>query len=292
MINLAVIGDIHSFFSEFDVHYFNTSTYDLILITGDLPFHGREVDWQVVQRLAMLNKPSLLIAGNHDCVNQAQFLAEAANKSHLADLLNPHQQKMAEALRRALKPVVLCGYSAHDFRFPDMSLSIVATRPFSFGGPHLHYQRLLASKFAVDSLQASRDRLIELVNETTSETLIFLGHNGPSGLGAGKEDIWGCDFRPSAGDYGDPDYEAAVNHAKKIGKRVLLVVGGHMHHTLRDGRQRRWLVNKDGTTYLNPARVPRIWYGDTQIYHHHIQIVIDGESVLVHEKIISRDLAE
>ncbi len=32
----------------------------------------------------------------------------------------------------------------------------------------------------------------------SSDTLIFLAHNGPTGLGGQKDDIWGCDFRPAA----------------------------------------------------------------------------------------------
>ena len=35
-VKLAVIGDVHLHFNQFDVDYFNTSNYDLILFVGDL----------------------------------------------------------------------------------------------------------------------------------------------------------------------------------------------------------------------------------------------------------------
>jgi hypothetical protein len=45
---------------------------------------------------------------------------------------------------------------------------------------------------------------------------------GLSLLGDRKSDIWGCDFRPEEGDFGDPDLRTPVDHARPIGKSVLI----------------------------------------------------------------------
>ena len=41
---------------EWDVDYFNNSNYDLLLCTGDIPYHGSDDDQALVSRLAMLAK--------------------------------------------------------------------------------------------------------------------------------------------------------------------------------------------------------------------------------------------
>ena len=134
---MAIIGDIHHQFTPFDVAYFNQSDYDLILCTGDLPYHGSQQDRQLVSRLAALEKPALLIPGNHDCVNMAQFIAEAKGMAWLANRSNPRQQQLVEELHQALGPVEMCGYSAHNFIFDGLDLCVIAARPLSFGGPEL-----------------------------------------------------------------------------------------------------------------------------------------------------------
>ena len=77
MINIAVIGDMYSCFTIFDVEYLNQSLYDLILSQGALLFHGSDDDQQVVKHISSIRKTSLLIPGNCDCVTTAQFSAEA-----------------------------------------------------------------------------------------------------------------------------------------------------------------------------------------------------------------------
>ena len=99
--------------------------------------------------------------------------------------------------------------------------------------------------------------------------------HGPAGLGDRADDIWGVDFAPGAGDHGDGDLQTAVAYAQEKGKRVTAVVAGHMHHTLKDGGQRRWHVERDGVHYVNAARVPRIDLG----WHHHILLEIGADGV-------------
>ena len=122
MVRIGIIGDIHHQFTHFDVDFFNNSAYDLLLCTGDLPYDGSIKDQHLVSLLASLTKPTLLIPGNHDCVNKAQFLAEAAGASWLAYRSHPQQQKLVEELRIGLSPVVMCGYSAHEFPYGRLGI--------------------------------------------------------------------------------------------------------------------------------------------------------------------------
>jgi uncharacterized protein (TIGR04168 family) len=43
-----------------------------------------------------------------------------------------------------------------------------------------------------------------------ADVVVMVGHNGPAGLGTAAHDICGVDFRPAAGDHGDPDLAAAL----------------------------------------------------------------------------------
>lgn len=287
MVRLAIIGDIHHHFTQFDIDYFNGSSYDLLLCTGDLPFHGSPQDEQIVSRLAALKKPTLLIPGNHDCTSTTQFIAEARGMTRLASAGYRRQQELAGKLRRALDPVVLSGYSAHNYQFGGIDFCLIAGRPLSFGGPELRYRRYLEANFGVDSLQASVRRLQELIDASRSTQILFLAHNGPTGLGSNPEDIWGCDFKPRGGDYGDPDLETAITYAKVIGKNVRAVVAGHMHLTLQNGGSRQWLVCQDGTTYINAARVPRVLQMGAQTYHHRVMLRFDDQQLMAEEKLIA-----
>ncbi len=63
------------------------------------------------------------------------------------------------------------------------------------------------------------------------------------------------------GDHGDRDLELAMQQIQAQGRRVPLVVFGHMHEKLRGTLQLRNMVEIDagtGTVYLNTAIVPRI----------------------------------
>ena len=64
-----------------------------------------------------------------------------------------------------------------------------------------------------------------------------------------------------AGDHGDRDLELALQRIHAAGRKVPLVVFGHMHEKLRGTSSLRNMVEVDastGTVYLNTAVVPRI----------------------------------
>lgn len=286
MVNIAVIGDVHRHFSTADVSYFNRSDYDLILIVGDLANWWPHEGYQVARTLSQLNKPCLFIPGNHDTVMAYQLLAEVKQYSTLMRLSAIGQGRRERKLRRALGSIAYCGYSSHSYNIRGLRFDVVAARPYSMGGPRLGFKRYLEQVYGVSSTETSVERLKDCFNQASSDRVIILAHNGPHGLGAAREDIWGCDFRPEEGDYGDEDLRQAIEHAKSIGKRVVCVVAGHMHQQLQGGGQRRRLVEKEGTYYLNAARVPRIFQQDGRSVRYHVRLRISESTLEIEELLV------
>ena len=55
--------------------------------------------------------------------------------------------------------------------------------------------------------------------------------------------------------------QEAIAQSRELGKNIILVTFGHMHHALRHTKKRlRTIINQDdqGTIYLNAATTPRI----------------------------------
>jgi uncharacterized protein (TIGR04168 family) len=272
-LRLAVVGDVHGFWDEADSRYFNQAAYAAVLFTGDLaPLIG---SLPTARGLADLRVPAYLIPGNHDATGALQFLAELRGHERLAALLGVGQRFRVAALRRALGTVKLVGYSLEELNWNGRPLGLIAARPFSMGGDRLHFRAYLQRRYGVRSVDDSAARLCTLV-DAAPDDLLFLAHNGPSGLGAERGDIWGCDFRAAGGDFGDPDLRVAVEHARQRGKTVHAVIAGHMHHGLKGGGKRAWLKQRDGILYVNAARVPRIRERDGRQLRHHVVLTLDG----------------
>lgn len=274
-LELALIGDVHGCWTDADTAYFNSAAYAALLFTGDLPpFVGAG---PVARRLSGLRVPAYLVPGNHDGAGAWQFLAELRGRTRLAAILGAGQPARERRLRAALGPVKLVGYSIDPLA---PGLSLIAARPYSMGGDRLYFASHLARAWNVHGLEDSAARLCALVDQAPG-AIVFLAHNGPSGLGEARDDIWGCDFRRGGGDFGDRDLRAAIDHACASRKPVLAVVAGHMHRRLRGGGERRaWQVERDGVLYVNAARVPRIRRDGTR---HHVALTIDDAGVRARE---------
>jgi uncharacterized protein (TIGR04168 family) len=143
--------------------------------------------------------------------------------------------------------------------------------------------------FQVRSMADSTARLRELVDHAPTEHLVFFAHNGPTGLGAHPEDIWGRDFHPDAGDWGDPDLRAAIDYAVQRGRKVLAVIAGHMHWGLRGQptTQRCWQLQRDGVLYLNAARVPRVFPLHDAVVRQHIRLQLTASGARADEQLIA-----
>ncbi len=283
---IAVVGDIHLLWSAFDVEYFNRSDYELILFVGDIAAYRHRGALPIARSIATLEVPAIVMPGNHDAVHLGQLVAEVLERPRVADSIGFGQPRRARQLDRALGRVTMAGYSRHLTQLGGQSISIIAARPHSMGGPRVAFRRHLNATFGVDSIEASMRRMETLIDQCGDEPIVFLAHNGPSGFGARRSDIWGCDFRSEEGDFGDPDLTHAIDYARATGREVLAVVAGHMHHELKGGGQRRWSDSRGGTLFLNAARVPRIFPRDGSMVHHHVELRLDGAAAFATEKLI------
>ncbi len=247
-IKIAVVGDVHNQWEAEDGMALQHLGVDLVLFVGDF---GNEAV-EVVRQIAALEIPKAVIMGNHD----AWYTA-----SHWGRKRSPYDQKKEDWVQQQLELLgaTHVGYGKLDF--PEFKLSVVGSRPFSWGGPEWKNEKFLRKRYGVNNFAESRERIVEAAQNTAYETLIFLAHNGPFGLGSEPEDICGKDWQPLGGDYGDPDLAEAITKVRDLGKKIPLVTFGHMHHSLRHTKERLRTTlcrSPQETVYLNAASVPRI----------------------------------
>jgi len=274
-MRIAIIGDVHAQWAAADTDYFARSGHDLVLFVGDLPSATHRDLLAVASRMASLRTPAILIPGNHDGTRPVQVLAEATRVGANLALWRGGQQRRIDRLRRALGSVALGGYSVH----PCGVVDVVACRPHAMDGRYLSFQPYLAEAFGISDLPASAARLRHCVDQCT-QPIVFLSHNGPSGLGDTRDDLFGRS-RPEF-DNGDRDLAEAIAYARSSGHRVLASVSGHMHHS-GDGGMRRWTVSREGVRYVNAARVPRVFRREGRTWRHCVELDIDGVEVSVRE---------
>ncbi|MGB5503389.1 MAG: metallophosphoesterase, partial [Polyangiales bacterium] len=200
---VAVIGDVHLFWDDADVAFFNDGGYDLLLFVGDLAGYTQLRGRGVARLLRKLRVPAMCIPGNHDGLHALQLGAEIAPRAHrLRNAFCQGQAGRCASLERALGKVELLGYSRRRVAPAGVPLNIVVGRPHSIGGRRLACLRYLAERYGIDSMDASAGRLKGLVDSCDDAPILFLAHNGPSGLGDRADSIWGCDFRKKEEDWG------------------------------------------------------------------------------------------
>lgn len=247
-LTIAVVGDVHNQWDADDRAALQNLGVDLALFVGD--FGNESVE--VVAEIALLDLPFAAITGNHD----AWYTASAWGRKHA-----PYNAQEEDRVQQQLDLLgeAQVGYGKRDF--PQFGLSVVGGRPFSWGGPEWRNSTFYRDRYGVGSFEESAARIVAAAKETACDTLVFLGHNGPFGLGDRPEDPCGKDWEPIGGDFGDRDLTEAISRVRDWGKTIPLVTFGHMHHNLRHTRtQQRQAVctSPEGTVYLNAAAVPRI----------------------------------
>src|SRR6476469_2297215 len=247
-IKIAVIGDVHDAWEAADGQALQHLGVDLALFVG---YFGNE-SVEVVRAIAAVDVPKAAIMGNHD----AWYSASDWGRKKC-----PYDRTKEDWVQDQLDLLgeTHVGYGKLDF--PAFNLTVVGSRPFSWGGSSWKNEQFYRDRYGVTSFPESTAKILESVQSAAHETVIFLGHCGPTGLGDRPEDPCGRDWMPIGGDYGDPDFAAAIAQTQLLGKAVPLVAFGHMHHNLRHTRERfRTAVYEDakGTVYLNAANVPRI----------------------------------
>lgn len=247
-ITIAVIGDIHDAWDQEDPKALQHLGVDLVLFVGD--FGNEAVD--LVRAISTLDLPYAAAFGNHD----AWYTATPWGTKNC-----PYDRTQEDWVAQQLDLLGEAHVGYAHRTFSELDLSVVGGRPFSWGGPDWRCAGFYQDRFDVTGFADSTARIVAAATAAPSETIIFLGHNGPTGLGDQAEDPCGKDWKQRGGDYGDPDLRDAIATTYSTGKRVPLVTFGHMHHNLRHTQtvlRKRLCVDVNGTVYLNAACVPRI----------------------------------
>ncbi|BFM40591.1 TIGR04168 family protein [Synechocystis sp. LKSZ1] len=262
---IAVVGDIHDLWNTNDHLALQQLGVDLVLFVGDL---GNE-SLPVVRSIAALDLPKAVVLGNHD----AWYTASSWGRKKAP---YDHGQEDRVQTQLTLLAESHVGYGKLDFL--SWQFSVVGSRPFSWGGPDWKNKTFLRERYGVTNFRESILKMVDNIQKTQTDTLIFLGHNGPWGLGDQPESICGRDWQPLGGDHGDPDFSEALLQARQLRKRIPLVAFGHMHHRLRhrqDCLRTRVVEDSHGTVYLNAACVPRIrpWPPATGSSCHHFSLI-------------------
>ncbi|HBL61908.1 MAG TPA: TIGR04168 family protein [Cyanobacteria bacterium UBA8803] len=253
LIKIAVVGDVHDQWETEDAIALHYLGVDLVLFVGD--FGNESVD--VVRRIASVDLPKAAILGNHD----AWYTASDWGRKKC-----PYDRNLQDGVQQQLDLLgeTHVGYGYCDF--PELQLSVVGSRPFSWGGPGWKNEEFYQERYGVNSFEESVERIITAAQSATYDTIIFMGHNGPTGLGDEPEAPCGRDWQPLGGDHGDPDFAEAIAQTQAMGKNIPLVTFGHMHHKLRHTKTRlRTAISTSSqrTVYLNSASVPRIIQTET-----------------------------
>jgi uncharacterized protein (TIGR04168 family) len=279
-LRIGIIGDLHSHWDEVDVLHLGNSDYDLLFFIGDLGGGTRESTLRVARTISRLPKPTLVLPGNNDTWDLAELTAELTHRAGIRRLT-----QIRDGVDAGPEPFVrLCGFTAHRLTSDSVDVTLITGRPHSMGGLELSFPEHMLTYYGVDTMEAARQRLRALVDQAETHALVFCSHNGPRGLGDQPEDMWGCDFKPGGGDWGDPDLADAVDYAIGKGHQVLAVVAGHMHLRTKTGGERPWIRQMGGVTYVNSARVPRISSDGNSVRRHHLALTIDRTGATVEER--------
>jgi uncharacterized protein (TIGR04168 family) len=281
---IGVIGDVHLHWDDADIAFFNGSGYDLLLFVGDLAGYTQVRGLRVARSLRKLEVPAMCIPGNHDGLHAFQLGAEIAPRAHrFRNAFCQGQGRRCRTFDRALGPVEMVAYSRRRVAPAGVPLNIVVARPHSIGGRRLACIRYLQQAYGIDSMEASAARLKSLVDQCDDAPILFLAHNGPSGLGDRASSIWGCDFRRKEEDWGDRDLEEALRYANGNGRKVLATVAGHMHRKTKSGRRRPGQLAKDGVLYVNAAEVPRHRKVNGNKQRHHVKLTVTANGAVAED---------
>ncbi|HNC01558.1 MAG TPA: metallophosphoesterase, partial [Leptospiraceae bacterium] len=158
-MKIAIIGDVHGFWNEFDVEYFNQSDYDFILFTGDLRSYT-EKESVVAERISFLEKQAFVIPGNTDTSNSFQAAGEIFRNQFLIQNFFLGQESRLDKMKAALGKLRLVGYEVHTLS-KEKSIDLIVLRPFAMG-KELSYAPILKKRYEesrLDKMKAALGKL-------------------------------------------------------------------------------------------------------------------------------------
>ncbi len=284
-LKIVCVGDVHRCWDGGDESAIRGLRPDAVFFVGDYGDEAVDVveaisnfaasaeDASFCRIAAVLGNHEALWHGLHPTVAKPQDEDSVTRQMKLLDRFNPAFHKM-------------------NIKRPFDDVSIVAGRPFSWGGPSFgQFRHIFERYLGVTSLEQSTERIVSDVRATPeNNALFFLSHNGPFGLGNKPSDPCGNDYEPGLEDKGDPDLRAAILEARRINRRVPLVVFGHFHHQLQGGVGFRTMVTSEpdgdssgsrSTVLVNCAFVPRHRVVSGESLHHFMVILCSDENEVV-----------
>ena len=110
LMKLAIIGDVHHAWNAADTAYFNASDHDAVLFVGDVYNFSIQRGLRAAAELAGLEKPALLIPGNHDAAHPAQLAAEITRRASLIRITSFGHGQRVRDMDEAVGGVHVGGY--------------------------------------------------------------------------------------------------------------------------------------------------------------------------------------
>lgn len=266
---LTIIGDVHGSWDDVDEGYLRSAGQDLALFVGDF---GDE-DVALVERIARLECPKAVILGNHDAWDSMSGRDLGRVRRQIEALGDDHLAYRSRLLG-------------------DGSLGVVGARSFTWGGRWNRYAAFFRELYGHQTEEDSAAAIAGAAFALGDVPFLFIGHNGPRGLGGSRDSIFGADFTVPPRDHGDRDLEMAIDELRGLGRRVIATVAGHMHERLLFGGHRKRVIVEDGVIHLNVAVVPRHRKSDGGRVRHFARMVVEGGRVTVAEDLWVGDAGE
>lgn len=267
MGEILIVGDLHGHFDETDLAFIEDRAADICLFVGDL---GDE-DPEVAKQVTRLDAHYEVLLGNHD-----------AWSSFRHDKITPE-------LSSSLNILGDRHLAYRTSELPELGVTVLGARPFSWGGPSLRSPDVYNKLYGIRTMEDSAQAIVDAARHAQHNTLVILAHNGPTGLGDQSTDIYGKDFGRPGGDWGDLDLQIAIERLKSNGFSIPLVIAGHMHLRVSHprGKDRISILEQDGTVYLNPAHVPRIFKTANKItVHHYVSVRMERGRVSAAQQLL------
>ncbi len=190
---------------------------------------------KLIKKINLINIPTFVMLGNHD----------------------RGKDSSGETLLKQIR-VLQEKYCAWDLKILQNQLNILSARPCSSGGGY-YLSKEVKAVYGPISEEESVKKILKCSEKVIKELpLILMSHTGPSGLGSDSASICGKDWKEPACDWGDRDLAIAISEIQKK-RKIDLVIFGHMHDRLKrnQGLRKMFIIDKEGTAYLNSAIVPR-----------------------------------
>ena len=214
-----------------DVRILSKIQPNIVLFVGDIS----EGNIKILKKINSLEIPSFVILGNHD----------------------RGYDKSGEILLKQIRVLQekFCGWQLKVF---NDQINILGARPCSSGGGY-YLSKEMKGVYGPLTEQESVEKIIKCSIDARDDLpLLIIAHSGPTGLGSEPDSICGKDWKVPSIDWGDRDLAIAITEIQKK-RDIEIVIFGHTHNELKRnlGRRKMFVIDKNGTAYLNCAIVPR-----------------------------------